>query len=173
MERGTAGKEEVKLYRLSEREMIEAESHMKSLLSEAIELLENGSSNNFIGIRRETHDSALSMIRALHRDSRNVALFSFNMGKPYFIEYEDKSKVYFTCERLSGDEYRFTQTSRDYDWLVEEYIIKYSLGSPAIENGEYSVKLSITDVHSNTVDVLLEASFGIAWKDEGGSLDIL
>ena len=160
MERGTTGKTEVRLYRLSEHEMVEAESHMKSLLLEAAELLEKGSSDNFVSIRRETHDSAFSMIRALHSDSRNVALFSFNMGEPYFIEYEDKRKVYFTCERLSSTEYRFTRTSRDYDWLMEEYVIKYSLGSPFDESREYSVKLSVTDMHSSMVDMLLEASFG-------------
>ncbi|MGC8537707.1 MAG: hypothetical protein ACP5MZ_01835 [Candidatus Micrarchaeia archaeon] len=173
MEREAKGKTEIRLYRLSEREMIEAETCMKSLLSEAVTLLERGSSDSFVSIRRETHDSAFSMIRALHSDSRNVALFSFDMGKSYFMEYEDKRKVYFTCERLSSSVYRFTRTSRDYDWLMEEYIIEYSSGSPFADAREYSVKLSITDTHSNMVDMLLEASFSIAENAESGGMDIV
>ncbi|MEM3020579.1 MAG: hypothetical protein QW194_04620 [Candidatus Micrarchaeaceae archaeon] len=173
MERGAMGKTDVRLYRLSERDMVEAETCMKSVFSEALELLRSGSSESFASIRREAHDSAFSMIRALHLDSRNVALFSFDRGKPYFVEYEDRRKVYFTCERLSETEYRFTRTSRDYDWLVEAYRIRYSSGSPFTDSREYSVELSITDVHSNTVDVLLEKNFTITGKDVGGSLDIL
>ena len=71
--------------------------------------------------------------------------------------------MYSTCGRLSSTEYRFMRTRRDYDWLMEGYIIEYSLESPFDGSREYSVRLSVTDMHSNMVDMLLEASFS---KDE-------
>jgi hypothetical protein len=46
---------------------------------------------------------------------------------------------------------------------MEGYIIEYSLESPFDGSREYSVRLSVTDMHSNMVDMLLEASFS---KDE-------
>ncbi|EQD57718.1 hypothetical protein B2A_04678, partial [mine drainage metagenome] len=146
--------ESIRLYRISKDDLIAAEAETRSLLSEAMSVLDHGLSKRFKSIRRDMNDSSFGIVKAVNSQSRQLAMLSYTLGMPEAIEFQGQEDIYFTCNRVSDYVYRFTRTSRDYPWLVESYRIIYERGSPFVEDRSGSISLSITDTNGNMADEL-------------------